>query len=157
MLFVNPFTGMTINANPKGCNQYSGPECAYKGSLIGSYEAIKKEAGIPIDYGEEYSAYIPDSTGTLLGDVLSAMGRPTHARIQVKSGPLERAIAAHETGHHKNQHQEGGWDPEQERQAWRWALKNRKKLAISKRKIRQAVRMAEVSGDLPRNTLLTRR
>jgi len=150
MIFVNPFTGMTINANPKGCNQWSGPECAE-----GSYKALQQEAGIPIEYGSRYSSYIPESTGTPLGDVLEAMGEPTNARIQVKKGRLERAIAAHEVGHHVSGHRDENWYADTEREAWKWALKNRKKLAISKKKIRQAVRQAEQSGYLPRNTLLT--
>ena len=27
-MLVNPFTGQVLNANPKGCNQHSGPECS---------------------------------------------------------------------------------------------------------------------------------
>jgi hypothetical protein len=38
MKLVNPFTGTVLNANPKGCNQYSGPECtqrAFRGTKRG--------------------------------------------------------------------------------------------------------------------------
>lgn len=28
MLLTNPFTGMVVNDNPKGCNQWTGPNCS---------------------------------------------------------------------------------------------------------------------------------
>lgn len=140
MILVNPFTGMVINANQKGCNQWTGPKCWAE-----SHEALKKAAGIPIEFGAKASRYLSRD--------------PRGPRIEIAEDPftaaLERPIIAHEIGHHKSGHQPVPRNYVDERQAWKWVLKNRKKLAISKRQIRQAIRTIEQLDELPRNALMT--
>jgi hypothetical protein len=52
MLLANPFTGQVLNANPRGCNQYSGPECTGYHGTRGEIEEFRRGPGPSLDrYG----------------------------------------------------------------------------------------------------------
>lgn len=146
MLLVNPFTGMILNANPKGCNQWSGPICRED-----SWNAIRSSTNAQI-------VEVPDEDDETASNYYFANGsyHPKEHKIEMtyrRKG--NRITLAHEIGHSIGR---GLSEPvEEERRAWKWVMKNRKKLAISKRKIRQLIRDSEYGNGLPRNTLLTRR
>ncbi len=162
MMLINPLTRQVLNANPEGCNQYSGQECSgFPRSADDSKSLIEREAGIPVRYKPGVDSTYSAPVHGFNRDLFEALGMETGGHIKVRSGPLERAVALHEVGHHKSGHSnefaktdEEMWEPSTERQAWKWALKNRRKLAVSKKRIRQAIREAEFKSGLSRGTLL---
>ena len=164
MILINPFTGIVINANPEGCNQYSGPECAgHVRSLEGSKKALAelarpktelKYAGIMdtpelLSYFRRHAARNPKMDRRPSKHKMGGLALP--GKIHIVSGPRERETALHEIGHQQKGHvdfREGNLSDEaqqglehfMELEAWNWAFKNRKKAAISKRKLLQTAR-----------------
>jgi len=165
-VLVNPFTGMVLNTevpNPRGCNQHTGPNCGHRArkirSLADSYKALQGAAihpatgfRIPInymDYDPNEVEFSLDEDRKLWGLYLpDDFGRDI---IQVGKSPRQREIAAHEVGHLASGHSEF---PESEtredhlkieEEAWAWALKNRRKLGISRKKLLQTKRIAKIN------------
>lgn len=132
MLLTNPFTKQVVNANPEGCNQYK--KCAVR-SLEDSYSAIGQSAGIPVEYVSDEHPELGGAMG------ITIPGK----KVLVSRGVTEREVAAHEVGHSVTdpfgiRQSDPDENIRREAMAWKWALKNRGKLGLSKRKILRAVR-----------------
>lgn len=150
-----------------------------KSNLAKSYNAIQKSAGkARIIYSRApekfynlqkkpkiWGVNVPSqieyamSVGLSKKEAKELLPKPKPPKIYVgKNARMERAIAAHEVGHRKLGHIGnliGLPDEEirQEKDAWKWAMKNRKKLRVSKKKLFQLIRTAEARSGLKAGTL----
>lgn len=144
MMIVNPFTRQVLNANPKGCNQHTGPRCARD-----SYEQIERFAGRPVIYTDIFPPYYAEAN---------------QDHVLAGAGKFERELAAHEIGHILSGHLQKpeATDPDdrwkeharEEQEAWRRAIKDAKKLGVSRRKLRRIARTYAIKAHLRPNLLL---
>ena len=154
-MLINPFTGQVLNVNPQGYNQYTGkgPESNRKRLQQIAGDDVRIEYKIPEAYEKSVRLsgdYFPPEVDWDTEEVTKP------ATIFVSPGRYEGAIAAHEIGHHKLGHtQDVEYEDDaesRERDAWRYALKNRKSMAVSKRKLFRLMRTAEVLAKKSRGT-----
>jgi len=141
-LITNPFTGQILNANPEGHNQYWNPNgLATPRSAAESRALIIREAGVPVKLSKLHrhlygtTDYESDERG---------IGRPVG--IKIKKHPLSRASLLHELGHVKTK-PEGtyeGSSADDEGEAWKWALKHRKRFGVSGKSVKKMMRVSEV-------------
>jgi hypothetical protein len=158
MTITNPFTGATLNANvpnPEGCNQHTGPNCgsgssrSFPKSSEESWKKLSEEAGVPVELLDDLEQY-----GLIDYEYEPSTDEFVPKKIRVRKHPLARAILAHEVGHASTRPSEGmedldmagiDYSPESEVAAWKWALKNRKRLGVSKKDLRKMIRVSEVN------------
>lgn len=150
MILVNPFTRQVLNSdvpNPRGCNQHTGPNCS-KNDIRKRLEEV---ADIPIDWDDETMPQ-GQSGGFVMGLTKSELERfrgGRAAKIKIARHPYEKEIAGHEIGHSLSPPSPVDYEGEdendpmllaEERAAWKYALKKRRELGLSKRKLLQLVR-----------------
>jgi hypothetical protein len=152
-MIINPFTGQLILNHPGSHDQKVHGGNKKIRSLSDSYEALDTAAESKISYDKDY---IGPTSGPITpfqarrtagaGDARAIQLKDTiGSKVSVLRGPREREVAAHEAGHVRLGHVLGALAPREtkESEAWRWALKNAKKLGLSKRKIRQVMRQRQ--------------
>ena len=123
-------------------------------SLEGSYQNLRDEVGGRIEFGAEDLKprsnwkHAAEGRMSYSYDPTSESPRKESPEIKIGSGLFDREVAAHEIGHVKtpfhidadevlsrrNIYEEGG--------AWDWALKNAKRLGLSKRKLKRVSKAA---------------
>lgn len=155
MILTNPFTGQVLNTWTDEARTAALESRRRKSGLRKSYSKLQSEVPkTPIVYHRTLPDYaLTDSKSKLWGAVF-----PNESvEVYGHGGKMERELAAHEVGHIRSGH--AGYDSEemldkQEREAWQWALKNRRKLSISKKKLRNLIRTAEAKAGLDRGSYL---
>jgi hypothetical protein len=176
-LISNPFTRqfMLTNAWTEAARKASAASRKRKSNMKKAYGALQSAAGdVEIKYLDQNPIGLADDTRKMWGhyapstvDAGRAIGLDEEflrqykiplnpPRIMVGKGHrLERAIAAHEVGHATLKHVPGEVKDYigMESDAWKWAIKNRNRLRVSKRKLFQALRSAEAATGVSAGTL----